>query len=108
MALKGEQFHNTYMPGRPDWMSPEHHTRQGPKHLTKLHGTRSVIHDGQVIGTSHGLKRDEEPPPVTDEEITTFDVQDKTGKLQVNNAPVPTPREELAPGTNRQGMLFDP
>ncbi len=126
MALKGEQFHNTYMPGRPDWMSPEHHTRQGPAHLRKLHTTRDMIHDGQPIGGTHGLKIGESPPPVTDEEITTFDVNpdnakwsgdyfapaelrgDVFGGLQVNNDPVPLPKELFAPGTNRQGMLFDP
>ncbi len=135
MALKGEQFHNTYMPGRPDWLSPEHHTRQGPAHLRRLHTTRGMIHDGQPIGGTHGLKIGESPPPVTDDEITTFDVNpdnakwsgdyfapaelrgDVFGGLQVNNAPVPLPQEELSihlpvpsrpPGTNRQGMLFDP
>ena len=126
MALKGEQFHNTYMPGRPDWLSPEHHTRQGPAHLRRLHTTRGMIHDGQRIGETHGLKIGESPPPVTDDEITTFDVNPDNAKwsgdyfapaelrgevfggLQVNNAPVPTPQEELVPGTNRQGMLFDP
>ncbi len=126
MALKGEQFHNTYMLGRPDWLSPEHHTRQGPAHLRRLHTTRGMIHDGQRIGETHGLKIGESPPPVTDDEITTFDVNPDNAKwsgdyfapaelrgevfggLQVNNAPVPTPQEELVPGTNRQGMLFDP
>ena len=106
MALKGEQFHNTYMPGRPDWLSPEHHTQQGPKNLTKLH-TKDLY---------SGVRPEF---PVTDDEITTFDVNTNTkasrvsgatgfGQLQVNNAPVPTPQEEIAPGTNRQGMLFDP
>jgi hypothetical protein len=57
-------------------------------------------------------------PPVTDAEITTFDVKTNPqdfrnnkstfGELQVNNAPEPTPQEELIPGTARQGMLFDP
>ena len=113
MALKGEQFHNTYMPGRPDWLSPEHHTQQGPEHLTKLHSTKDLIHDGQAIGRTHGLNIGESPPPVTADELTTFDVAtDPTftnfGTLEVNNAPVPTPQEELAPSTNRQGMLFDP
>ena len=126
MALKGEQFHNTYMPGRPDWLSPEHHTRQGPAHLRRLHTTRGMIHDAQPIGGTHGLKIGESPPPVTDDEITTFDVNpdnakwsgdyfspaelrgDVFGGLQVNNDPVPLPKELFAPGTNRQGMLFDP
>jgi hypothetical protein len=113
MALKGEQFNNTYMPGRPDWLSPEHHTNQGPDHLTKLH--RSTTH----------FRTD----PVTDEEITTFDVNTSTGKhtkvsddgqtmmvrdsmpvgeLDVISDSAPAPPEELLPGTNRQGMLFDP
>jgi len=90
MALKGEQFQNTYMPGRPDWLSPEHHTNQGPAHLTKLHRT--------PFSTE----------PVTDSEITTFDVRDKTGALDTNNDPTPGPSGDLLPGTQRQGMLFDP
>ena len=91
MALKGEQFKNTYMPGRPDWLSPEHHTQQGPDHLTKLHRKPSY----QLLA-------------VTDEEITTFDVEDKTGQLRVISDDAPAPPEELLPGTQRQGMLFDP
>ena len=100
MALKGEQFHNTYMPGRPDWMSPEHHTRQGPKHLTDLHS---------AIPLSPSLYE-----PVTDDEITTFDISDEDalgrrfGGLQVISDSAPAPPEELLPGTQRQGMLFDP
>jgi hypothetical protein len=90
MALKGEQFKNTYMPGRPDWLSPEHHTNQGPEHLTKLHRTPFRTE------------------PVTDEEITTFDVEDKTGRPQVISDSAPAPPEELVSGTQRQGMLFDP
>ena len=120
MALKGEQFNNTYMPGRPDWLSPEHHTRQGPAHLTKLH----KIGDG--LTESH-----------RDTGITTFDVEDKTGHLQVSNegqevvdharALKRADREDngitgismsdylsaavgevSGTNTNRQGMLFDP
>jgi hypothetical protein len=85
-----------------------------------------MIHDAQPIGGTHGLKIGESPPPVTDDEITTFDVNpdnakwsgdyfspaelrgDVFGGLQVNNDPVPLPKELFAPGTNRQGMLFDP
>ena len=119
MALKGEQFHNTYMPGRPDWLSPEHHTQQGPKHLTNLHDIGGMVHDGvQINNMSSSELASRLDPPVTADEITTFDVKTNPqdfrnnkstfGELQVNNAPEPTPQEELIPGTARQGMLFDP
>ena len=120
MALKGEQFQNTYMPGRPDWLSPEHHTNQGPAHLTKLHKV------GDGLTESH-----------RDTGITTFDVEDKTGHLQVSNEGqevvdharalkradredngitgismndyLSTAVDEVSgTNTNRQGMLFDP
>jgi len=95
------------MPGRPEWLSPEHHTQQGPKHLTKLHDIGDMIHDGGKI-KGRAFESDRQvTSPVTDAEITTFDVTD-TGHLNVNNAPVPTPQEELLPSTQRQGMLFDP
>ena len=108
MALKGEQFKNTYMPGRPDWLSPEHHTNQGPEHLRKLHRITGMIHDGQPIKNLTPVTS-----PVTDDEITTFDITVpkgglQGGELQVNNAPVPTPQGEIDPATQRQGMLFDP
>jgi hypothetical protein len=119
MALKGEQFHNTYMPGRPDWLSPEHHTQQGPHHLTKLHDIGGMVHDGvQINNMSSSELASRLDPPVTADEITTFDVKTNPqdfrnnkstfGELQVNNAPEPSPQEELIPGTARQGMLFDP
>ena len=111
MAIRGEQFKNTYMPGRPDWLSPEHHTQKGPEHLTKLH----------KIDT--GLSSDwEHDSPVQSGEITTFDINEEpykgqvsvgergrgAGQLNIYNDPVPSPQEELVPGTARQGMLFDP
>jgi hypothetical protein len=119
MALKGEQFKNTYMPGRPDWLSPEHHTNQGPEHLTKLHRVGGLTESHRDTG------------------ITTFDVEDKTGHLQVSNEGqevvdharalkradredngitgismndyLSTAVDEVSgTNTNRQGMLFDP
>ena len=91
MALKGEQFHNTYMPGRPDWLSPEHHTQQGPKHLTKLHSIRDMVHDGKYLKGAAWDDDTQVTSPVTDDEITTFDVTVPSGQLHANNAPVPTP-----------------
>ena len=124
MSLKGEQFKNTYMPGRPDWLSPEHHTNQGPEHLTKLHKIDNVITDGRRVvdgdsGTQtslpsggiafHAPREPGEIRPGTDSEITTFDVRDETGALNVNHDRTPKGSgQNLAPGTQRQGMLFDP